>query len=165
MGKFDFLDKLGESKSNFTTIPTTKSEVEKINLLEILKTRNLIGIEFKDELISLLVNKKIDEEVLNNNINKSISIFEEIQVKILSIDEEMFKQKNDELEYIGAMDRMPNDKREIYPDIGKISYQFIKEIYGNLKNKVLTIKEIVALSDAFGFNLLNVFNVEQISHK
>ena len=60
MGKFDFLENMGESKSNFTIKPSTKSENEKISLLEILKSRNLIGAEFKDELISLLVNKKID---------------------------------------------------------------------------------------------------------
>ena len=73
----------------------------------------------------------------------------------------MFKHKNDELEYVGEIDRMPNDKTKLSANRGKVSYLFAKQLSEHLRNRILTLKEINALSDTLDFKLLKVLNVEQ----
>ena len=55
-----------------------------------------------------------------------------MELKILSVDESVFKLKNDVLEYIGAIDRMPNDSYILSPNRGKVSYSFAKELFKQL---------------------------------
>ena len=65
MSLFDFLNDLGESKSNFNTIKTSEKERLLIEYLEILVSRGLMMEDFKSELINLHFNKKINEVALN----------------------------------------------------------------------------------------------------
>jgi hypothetical protein len=161
MGKFDFLNDMGESKKNYHIIKTSKSFDDKIKYIEILQNRNLIQEKFKNELISLYLNKKISDFDFDQNIQKSIRIHEKAELKIISIDEDMFKLKNEQKEYVGAIDRIPDNKSNNLLEYGKVSYLFVKELFNDLKLKTLTLKEINNLSDSLGFSLLKVFNVEQ----
>lgn len=160
MGDFDFLDNIGESKGLFKKVKVSNKIEEAVKYLEILQNRNLMGEDFKNDLLELMVNKKANSEVILGNINKSIEAHEKIKLKILSIDEEMFKSKNDQLEYVGAIDRMPNDATQLLPNRGKVSYLLVQQIFNVLKNRTVTIKEIINLSDILDFKVLAVFNVE-----
>jgi len=84
-----------------------------------------------------------------------------VEFKLLSVDEEIFKLKNDELEYVGTVDRMPEDKTPSLANSGKVSYSFIIQLFEHLKYRTLTLKEINAISDLLDFQFLVVFNVEQ----
>lgn len=124
-----------------------KDVLEKARYLEILASRRLIDEEFKESVLNLYQSKKINEAKFFENLERSISGYEGAEFKILSIDEDMFKLKNDELEYVGEVDRMPNDKTELSSNRGKVSYYFIKQLREQLKYRVLTLKEINALND------------------
>jgi len=161
MGKFDFLSKIGESKSDYEVVNVEKGIKEKLLYLEILVNRNLMQVEFKDQLIDYYLNKKITEIIFFENVQKSILVSEKAEFKLLSVDEEMFKLKNDELEYVGTVDRMPEDKTPSLANSGKVSYSFIIQLFEHLKYRTLTLKEINAISDLLDLKFLVVFNVEQ----
>jgi hypothetical protein len=161
MGKFDFLDKLGNSKKDFSVLNVEKDVNEKILYLEILENRHLMQKDFKKQLIDLYLNKKITESKFFENVQKSIRVLETAEFKILSVDEDMFKLKNDVPEYVGEIDRMPNDNTKPQPNRGKVSYVLCMHLFENLKYRILTLKEINALSDILDFNFLKVFNVQQ----
>jgi hypothetical protein len=76
MGKFDFLTKLGESKSDYEIINVENELKNKLVYLEILVNRNLMQEDFKIELTNLYVNKKITENKFFENVQKSIDILE-----------------------------------------------------------------------------------------
>lgn len=162
MGKFDFLTKLGESKSDYEIINVENELKNKLVYLEILVNRNLMQEDFKIELTNLYVNKKITENKFFENVQKSIDILEKAEFKIKSIDEDMFKLKNNTLEYVGSIDRMPDDKTQLLPNCGKVSFILTKQLFEHLKYRTLTLKEINALSDLLDFKFFKVFNVEQI---
>ena len=94
-------------------------------------------------------------------MQKSIVVLEKAEFKILSVDEDMFKLKNDKPEYVGSIDRVPDDKTLLSPNTGKVSYTFSKQLFEHLKYRTMTLKEINALSDLLDFKFLKVFNVEQ----
>lgn len=161
MGKFDFLTKLGESKNDYEVVNIEKDTKDKIEYLEILVSRNLIQEEFKEQLLNYYLSKKITEDIFFENVQKSIRVLEKAEFKIISIDEDMFKLKNDKPEYVGTIDKMPDNKTQLFPDTGKVSYSFAKQLYEHLKYRTVTLKEINALSDLLDFKLFKVFNVEQ----
>jgi hypothetical protein len=161
MGKFDFLTKLGESKNDYEVVNVEKDVKDKMLYLEILVNRNLMQEEFKEQLVDFYLSKKITESKFFENVQKSIRVLEKAEFKLISVDGDMFKLKNDKPEYVGTIDRMPDDKTHVLPDTGKVSYSFIKELFEHLKNRTLTLKEINALSDLLDFKLLKVFNVKQ----
>ena len=121
MENFDFLNSIGESKDNFEFLNVNKDLKNKIEFLEILRNRNLMMEDFKNEILDLLVNKNISDEIFIREVQKSIDAFKEMELKILSVDESVFKLKNDVLEYIGAIDRMPKLVETI-----KTFFQFLK---------------------------------------
>jgi hypothetical protein len=161
MENFDFLNSIGENKSNFKNFNINKDLSKIVEYLEILRNRNLMNEEFKNEIIDLLVNKKITLEIFFREVQKSIDTYNEVELKIISIDESEFKIKNDELEYIGAIDRMPNDNTILNSNRGKVSYSFSKELFNHLKGRRIKLKEIIAMSDSLDFKVLKIFNVEQ----
>jgi len=161
MGKFDFLTKFGESKSDYEVVNVEKDIKDKILYLEVLVNRNLMQGEFKEQLVDYYINKKITESKFLENVQKSILVLEKAEFKIKSVDEDMFKLKNDKPEYVGTIDRMPDDKTKLLPDTGKVSYSFTKQLFEHLKYRTLTLKEINALSDLLDFKFLKVLNVEQ----
>ncbi len=161
MGKFDFLKKLGESKNNYEIINVEKDVEDKLMYLEILVSRNLMQEDFKNELANYYLNKKISESKFFENVQKSIRVHEKAEFKIKSIDEDMFKLKNDTLEYVGSIDRMPDDKTQLLPNCGKVSFLLTKQLFEHLKYRTLTLKEINAFSDLLDFKFFKVFNVEQ----
>lgn len=161
MRKFDFLNEIGNSKDDYEFINVDNDTKDKVEYLEILISRNLIQEDFKNELLNYYLNKKITEKQFFENIQKSIRILEKAEFKILSLDEEMFKLKNDKKEYVGCINKMPNVKNQLLPDTGKLSYLFAKHLYDHFKNRILTLKEINALSDLLEIKLFKIFNVEQ----
>ena len=161
MGKFDFLNKIGESKNDYKAIDIEKDVKDKRKYLEITSTRNLIQNEFKDELIAYYLNKKINEAKFYENVQKSISVLEKAEFKIISIDGDIFKLKNNKPEYVGVIDRMSNDQTKLSKNRGKVSYSFAIELYEHLKDKIITLKEINDLSDLLDFKILTIFNFEQ----
>lgn len=162
MGSFDFLDNIGEQKGDFNTSKSVKADKERMQYLEILVSRNLMMEQFKEEVIQLYNTTK-SIEIFNNNVQKSINLIGRIEVKIIGIDENMFKLKNDEFEYIGAIDRMPNDGYVLSANRGKVSYTFAMQLFHHLKNRVLLVNEINGLSDALDFRVLSVLEVEQLT--
>jgi hypothetical protein len=163
MENFDFLNSIGESKNNFKDINVNKDLKKIIEYLEILRNRNLMNEDFKNEVLDLLVNEKISNEIFYREIQKSIDAFKEIELKILSVDESVFKLKNDELEYIGAIDRMPNDSYILSPNRGKVSYSFAKELFKQLKGRRIKLGELISMSDSLDFKVIKIFNVEQLT--
>lgn len=112
-------------------------------------------------MVDYYLNKKITESKFFENVQKSILVLEKAEFKIISVDEDMFKLKNDKPEYVGTIDRMPDDKSHLLPNTGKVSYAFIKHLFEHLTYRTLSLKEINALSDLLDFKFLKVFNVEQ----
>jgi hypothetical protein len=163
MDNFDFLNNIGESKNNFKDINVNKDLKKIIEYLEILRNRNLMNEDFKNEVLDLLVNKKISIEIFYREIQKSIDAFKEIELKILSVDESVFKLKNEELEYIGAIDRMPNDSYILSPNRGKVSFSFANELYKQLKGRRMKLGELISMSDSLDFKVIKIFNVEQLT--
>jgi hypothetical protein len=161
MGKFDFLSKLGMSKSDYIVVEVENDIKDKMLFLEILLNRNLMQNKFKEEVIDLYFNKKLGEENFLSNVQKSIRVAEKVEFKILSVDEDLFKLKNDKPEFIGTIPRMPGDKTQLLPNTGKVSYTFIKQIYEHFKHRTITLKEINALSDLLDFDFQQVFHMEQ----
>ena len=162
MGKFDFLNDIGESSNSYEVVNIDNKIKDILLYLEILVNRNLMKEDFKNELIEHFVSRKITEKKLNENIQKSILVHEQAEIKLISIDENMFKFKSDEQEYIGTIDRMPFDKTKVLSSRGKASFKFVEHLFTHLKNRVLTLKEVNALSDLLDFDFLSVFNIEQI---
>jgi len=160
MGLFDFLNDLGESKSNFNTIKTSEKERLLIEYLEILVSRGLMMEDFKSELINLHFNKKINEVALNVNIEKSINAHEAIEYKLVSVDEDMFKKKDNTKEYIGAIDRLPNDKTKLNSERGKISYNFSVSLLEFFKGRIMNVKIMNNLCDVLDCNVKIIFNKE-----
>lgn len=163
MKNFDFLNNLGESKNNFNSLNVNKILKNKIEYLDILRNRNLMMEDFKNEILDLLLNKNISDDIFIREVKKSIDAHNEIELKLLSLDESEFKLKNDDLEYIGAIDRMPDDTCFLSPNRGKVSYSFAKKLFDHLKGRRIKLKEIIALSDSLDFKILKIFNVEQIT--
>lgn len=163
MENFDFLNSIGESKDNFEFLNINKDLKNKIEFLEILRNRNLMMEDFKNEILDLLVNKNISDEIFIREVQKSIDAFKEIELKILSVDESVFKLKNDVLEYIGAIDRIPNDSYILSPNRGKVSYSFAKELFNQLKGRRIKLGELISMSDSLDFKVLKIFNVEQLT--
>ncbi len=163
MENFDFLNSIGESKDNFEFLNVNKDLKNKIEFLEILRNRNLMMEDFKNEILDLLVNKNISDEIFIREVQKSIDAFKEMELKILSVDESVFKLKNDVLEYIGAIDRMPNDSYILSPNRGKVSYSFAKELFNQLKGRRIRLGELISMSDSLDFKVLKIFNVEQLT--
>jgi hypothetical protein len=160
MGLFDFLNDLGESKSNFNVIKTSEKEQLLIEYLEILVSRGLMMEDFKSELINLHFNKKINERALNENIEKSIRVHEAIEYKLVSIDEQMFKKRDNTKEYIGAIDRLPNDKTKLNSERGKLSYNFTVSLLEHLKGRTMNVKMMNNLCDALDCDIKIIFNKE-----
>jgi hypothetical protein len=163
MENFDFLNSIGESKDNFKNFNVNKDLKKIIEYLEILRNRNLMNEAFKNEVLDLIVNKKISNQIFYREVQKSIDAFKEMELKILSVDESVFKLKNDELEYIGTIDRMPNDSYILSPNRGKVSYTFAKELFNQLKGKKIKLGELISMSDSLDFKVLKIFNVEQLT--
>ena len=162
MGKFDFLTKLGKSKDEYEVVNVEDDIKDKMLYLEILVSRNLLQEDFKEQVLDYYLNKKITESKFFENVKKSILVFEKAEFKIISVEEDAFKIKNDKLEYVGSIDRMPDDKIELLANTGKVSYMFVNQLFEHLKYRTLTLKEINALSDLLDFKILKVLNVEQI---
>lgn len=165
MGVFDFLDNIGESKSNFRDVKSNSDLDSKVQYLEILQSRNLLMEDFKNDLIQKYINKEIDEKLFKSNVEKSVKLHNEIELELLSVDDNEFKLKNDELEYIGAIDKISVDSEHENPNRGMVSYNFVKYLFNQLKRKNIKLKEINDLSDVLDFKLLKVFNVKQITPK
>ena len=147
MGIFDFLDNIGESKNKFKEVKSNSDLDTKVQYLEILQSRNLLMEDFK------------------SNVEKSVKLHNEIELELLSVDDEEFKLKNDELEYIGVIDRIQNNSESENPNRGMVSYNFVKSLFNQLNRKNITLKEINDLSDILEFKVLKVFNVKQITPK
>ena len=160
MGVFDFLNDLGESKSNFNIRKTNKEEDEIVAYLEILQNRGLMMENFKNELLTLFLNKKIDKKAFHENINKSVNAHENIEFKLTSIDESMFKLKDKQKEYIGSIDRLPEDLIKPNSESGKISYDFSLSLFEQLKGRIINVKMMNSLCDALDCNIKSIYNKE-----
>ena len=68
MSKFNFLTKLGESKSDYEVVNVEKDVKDKMLYLEILVNRNLMQAEFKEQLVDYYLNKKITESKFFENV-------------------------------------------------------------------------------------------------
>jgi hypothetical protein len=165
MGIFDFLDDLGDSKKDFKKIKLDIDLEEKVKYLEILQSRNLIMENFKNDLIEKYINKEIDEKLFKSNVDRSIKLHNDIELQLIDIDENEFKLKNDELEYIGSIDRINDDDYPINPNKGMVSYNFVKKLFSHLNWKTIKLKEINDLSDILDFKVLKCFNVKQKTPK
>jgi hypothetical protein len=158
MGLFDFLNDLGEDKSKYKKIDTNEEEQSTIEYLEILTNRGLMTEDFKSELYNLYFNKKIDKNTFNQNIQKSINAHEAIEYKITSIDVEMFKKRDNSKEYVGAIDRLPNDNTKLHSERGKISYEFSEKILEHLRGRIMNVKMMNNLCDALDCDVKSIFN-------
>lgn len=160
MGVFDFLNDLGESKSNFDIRKTNKEEKNIVAYLEILENRGLMMEKFKNEVLDLFLNKKIDKKTFDNNVNKSIKAHENIEYKLTSVDESMFKLKDNQKEYIGSIDRLPEDLTKSNSETGKISYEFSLALLKHLNGKIINVKMMNSLCDILDCNVKSVYNKE-----
>lgn len=157
MGLFDFLGNIGHSASNFENVNLKKDNEAILKRLETLAIRGLVPKEFKEELCDAYFSGKIDKECLNRNISKSIKIHEEIELKVIGIDEAMFSKKDNSKEYIGAIDRLPEDNSASHKDRGTISYNLTKEIFQHLEGRILNIKTLNKLCDALDCDIKSTF--------
>jgi len=160
MGVFDFLNNLGESKSNFDVLKTNKEEDNIVAYLEILQSRGLMMENFKTELLTLFFNKKIDKKAFHENINMSVKGHEAIEYKLTSVDESMFKLKDNRKEYIGSIDRLPEDLTKPNSETGKISYEFSLSLFEQLKGRIINVKMMNSLCDALDCNIKSIYNKE-----
>lgn len=160
MSNFDFLDKLGESASNFNVANISKNQTQLVSFLEILVSRGLMMENFKSELLNLFLNKKINTTGLSQNIEKSIQAHESIEYKLTEVDKSMFKKFDTTKEYVGAIDRLPNDFSKLNADRGKVSFQFAEFLFEHLKGRVMNIKLMNNLCDALDFDVKSIFNKE-----
>jgi hypothetical protein len=163
MKDLSFLDSLGESKDKYKILDFDKDVHEKIKLLDTLCERNLMSNDFKDELIDIYLNKKISNALFYGNVRKSIEQFCGIELQLLSVDENMFKEKSDALVYIGSIPRYPWDNTAISKTNGRISYSLTKHLFDHLKDRVVKLGELVELSDILEVKLIKLFNVKQIT--
>jgi hypothetical protein len=158
-----FLDELGESKNEYEDAKLNLSDKMLIEYLDILVERNQMMEDFKSEILNLYLNKKISKKLLFENINNSISAANKIVLKILSLDDSVFKLKNEEYEYIGAIPKLPNSFFDINPNSGKVSYSFAMMLVSKLKERNITLGEIISLSDCLDFKVARIVNWERIS--
>ncbi len=163
MKKFEFLDILGESKNSFIDANLSSDEKEIIIFLDILVARQLMSEQFKNELIELYLNKKINFKSLEDNISKSIILYQNVELKVISIDESAFNLKDDTLEYVGIIPKMPGHNEIININSGKVSYNFAKILCQRLQFRKIKLGEIIALSDCFDFNVYRIFDFEQLT--
>jgi hypothetical protein len=160
MSNFDFLDSLGESASNFKSIETSRDDNKLISLLQILESRGLMMEEFKNELLDLYLNKKINLKGVLHNIDRSIKAHEAIEYKLIGVDKSLFKKFDSSKEYVGAIDRLPNDEYKLNADRGKVSFHFAELLLEHLKGRVMNIKLMNNLCDALDFNVKVIFDKE-----
>lgn len=160
MSVFDFLKDLGESKSNFNILKTNKEEDEIVAYLEILRNRGLMTEDFKTEILTLYLNKKIDKKAFHDNINRSVKAHQNIEFRLTSIDESMFKLKDNRKEYIGTIDRLPEDLTKPNADTGKISYEFSLMLFEYFKGKIMNVKMMNSLCDCLDCNIKSIYNLE-----
>ena len=163
MGAFDFLNKLGEFKNSFNILNLESIINEEIEFMEILISRNLLQESFRNELVKKYMNKEISTDDLSRYIQKSINLHNSLEIKFVLVDDEEFKFRNDTLEYIGAIDRMPDDKLILSPNRGMVSYNFVVSLFNQLKGRTLKLSEVIALSDALDFKLMKVYHYEQLT--
>jgi hypothetical protein len=164
MNNFDFLDSLGESKNNFREVNIGKDKNEIVVLLDTLIARQLMSEDFKNELLDLYLNNKIDRNKLEQNIEKSIKTYQSVELQVLSVDETAFKHKDDTLEYVGTIPKMPGQKDIINPNSGKVSYNFANVLCQRLKYRNIKLGEIIALSDCLDFKVWRIFDFKQLSN-
>lgn len=163
MGLLDFMDGLGEQANKFKKVKIDSYLEQRIPFMEILVNRGVMSEDFKNELIEKYIKEKWTKETLETNIQKSINIYESIKLKLVSVDDEIFKHKNDTQEYVGEIDKMPNDPSIYNSNSGKISYNFALSLLDHLKNKEFSLKEINYLSDALDVKIQSVYNKEVIT--
>jgi hypothetical protein len=163
MNKFDFLEALGESKNGFIDANLSGDDKEVIIILDILVARQLMSEKFKNELIELYLNKKINYKNLEQNISKSIKLYQNVELKVLSIDESAFNLKDDTMEYVGIIPKMLGQNEIINLNSGMVSYNFAKILCQRLQFRKIKLGEIIALSDCFDFNVYRIFNFEQLT--
>jgi len=118
--------------------------------------------EFKSEIFNLYLNKKISNEVLFENINRSIEAHNNIPIRVTGIDETAFKLKNDTTEYVGEISKLPESKRDINPNSGRVSYNFTIALVNILKQRATIIGEIIQLSDCLDFKVLRVIELKRL---
>ena len=162
MGILDFMDGLGEQANKFKKVKIDSYLQQRIPFMEILVNRGVMGEDFKSELIEKYISEKWTKEILDSNIEKSINLYESIKLKLVSVDDEIFNLKNDVQEYIGEIDKLPNDPSVFNPNSGKMSYNFAIALFEHLKNKELSLKEVNYLSDALDVKIQSVFNNSRI---
>jgi len=158
MGIFNFLDNLGEPASKFNFVNISKDNSNVISYLEILVSRGLMMEDFKTELLDIYFNKKINSKSLTENIERSIQAHELIEYKLISVDKSMFKKYDSSKEYVGAIDRLPNDLTKLSPDRGKISFYFAEALLEHLRGRVMNIKLMNSLCDAMDCDVKSIFN-------
>jgi hypothetical protein len=163
MGILDFMDGLGEQANKFKKVKIDSYLQQRIPFMEILVSRGVMGEDFKSELIEKYISEKWTKEILESNIEKSINLYESIKLKLVSVNDESFKLKNDVQEYIGEIDKMPNDPSVFNPNSGKISYTFAISLFEHLKNKELSLKQINFLSDALEVKIQSIYNKEALT--
>lgn len=157
MGILDFLDDLGESRGSKNKSKTDKYLDSQISHMQILESRGLFPESFKNQLLELYISKKIDQKLFEFNIADFVKKHENIKFKFIELNESAFKLKSNVLEYVGEIDKFPSDEVILNPNNGKISYDFAKALFGYLKDKEITLKQVNDLSDFFGVRLLSVY--------
>ena len=163
MGILDFMDGLGEQSNKFKKVKIDTYLQQRIPFMEILVNRGVMGEDFKSELIEKYISEKWTNEILDSNIKKSIDLYETIKLRLISVNDDIFKLKNEVQEYIGEIDKMPNDSTVFNPNSGKMSYNFAVSLFEHLKNKELTLKEINYLSDALDVKIQSVYKKEVLT--
>lgn len=166
MKSYDFLENIGSSKDDYKILKHNEDLGSLIEYLDLLVNRNLMAEDFKNILINAYRDKSFSIEAINHNIQKSITTFESIEIKLESIKEELFNGEPEKFIYIGTIDKLIKNKHSIRAlNLGKTNLFFVQQLFKQLKGRILTIKEINSLSDILEFKILNVFNVQQLSHK
>ena len=90
-------------------------------------------------------------------------LYQNVELKVLSIDESAFNIKNDTLEYVGEIPKMPGQNEIINPNSGMVSYTFAKVLCQRLQFRKIRLGEIISLSDCLDFKVYRIFNFEQLN--
>lgn len=163
MGILDFFDGLGESADKFKQVKVDSYLQSRISFMEILVNRGVMSDDFKNELIEKYISDKLSKDTFEFNIKRSIDAYEAVKLKFTSVDVDIFKLKNDTLEYVGEIDKMPNEPPIYNPNSGKMSYNFALLLFEHLKNKEISFKEVNYLSDALDVKIQRVYNKELLT--
>jgi len=163
MGILDFLDGLGQSADNFKEVKVDSYLQSRISFMEILVNRGVMSDDFKNALIEKYISDKWSKDTLESNIKKSIDGYEAVKLKFISVDVDVFKLKNDTPEYVGEIDKMPNEPPIYNPNSGKMSYNFALSLFEHLKNKEISLKEVNYLSDALDVEIQRVYIKEVLT--